>query len=410
MSEKLLEKYANVIVSIGINLQEGDRVEINGDVEALELLREIVRLCWRKGAADVLVDIQDPQMGLSKYEEANSDVFDRFPQEKLDFSEALMKAKYHKISISAPLLDLFQNVDRDRKSRWRRTSAKAREPLMQYMQKGDIKWVVAAAPSRRWAEKVFPHFTCKDATDALWHQIFKMCRVDRDDPMTAWKLHDWILRIHANWLNIQAFDRLHYSGPGTDLTVGLADRHTWVGGSSLTPDKVAYMANIPTEEIFTAPHALRVDGYVRATKPLIHMGHVLENFTLRFEKGEVVDFSCDRNANLLEELLCLDEGARRLGEVAIVPNSTPISQSGILFYSTLFDENASCHFALGSSYAESIIGGSEMTKEERFELGANHSLTHVDFMVGGPELDVIGYQKDGTEVKVLHQGEWAVDL
>ncbi|MGI6617419.1 MAG: aminopeptidase [Saccharofermentanales bacterium] len=410
MDKTLLEKYAEVIVSTGINIQEGDRVEISGDVEALELLREIVRLCWRKGAADVLVDIQDPLMGLSKYEEARTDVFDRYPKEKLDFSESLMKAKYHQIRIGAPLLDLYQEVDPERQARWRRTSAKAMEPLMRYMDKGDIKWVVAAAPSRKWAEKVFPHLTNKDAIDALWHQIFKMCRVDHDDPVTAWKLHDWILRIHANWLNIQAFDRLHYSGPGTDLTVGLADQHTWVGGSSLTPDKVAYMANIPTEEIFTAPHALRVDGYVRATKPLIYMGHVLENFTLRFEKGKVVDFSCDHHSSVLEELLSLDEGARRLGEVAIVPNSTPISQSGILFYSTLFDENASCHFALGNSYAESIIGGAEMTKEERFELGGNHSMTHVDFMVGGSELDVVGYKKDGTEVPVLHKGEWAVDL
>lgn len=410
MDNKLLEKYADVIVSTGINLQEGDCVEIIGGVEALGLLREIVRLCWRKGAADVLVDIHDPEMALSKYEEARTEVFDQFPNERRDFAESLLKAKYHQISIGAPLLDLFQNVDPDRQARWRRTSAKAREPLMQYMDKGDIKWVVAAAPSRKWAEKVFPHLTGKEAIDALWHQIFKMCRIDHDDPVTAWKLHDWILRIHAQWLNIQAFDYLHYRGPGTDLTVGLADRHTWVGGSSMTPDKIAYMANIPTEEIFTAPHALRVDGYVRATKPLIHMGHVLENFTLRFEKGSVVDFSCDHNGSVLEELLSLDEGARRLGEVAIVPNSTPISQSGILFYSTLFDENASCHFALGSSYAESIIGGAEMTKEERFEMGANYSMTHVDFMVGGPELDVVGFQKDGTEVPVLIKGEWAVDL
>lgn len=410
MDNKLLEKYADVVISTGINLQEGDRVEINGDIESLELLREVVRLCWRKGAADVLVNIDDPQMALSRYEEARADVFDQYPHERLDFSESLLKAKYHQIGIGAPSLDLFQNVDRDRQARWRRTSAKAREPLMRYMDKGDIKWVVATAPSRKWAEKVFPHLTGKDAIDALWHQIFEMCRVDHDDPVTAWKLHDWILRIHAQWLNIQEFDRLHYSGPGTDLTVGLAEHHTWVGGSSLTPDKIAYMANIPTEEIFTAPHALRVDGYVRATKPLFHMGHILENFTLRFEKGQVVDFSCDRHSSVLEELLSLDEGACRLGEVAIVPNSTPISQSGILFYSTLFDENASCHFALGSSYSESIIDGAEMTKEERFKLGANYSMTHVDFMVGGPQLDVVGYRKDGTEVPVLHQGEWAVDL
>lgn len=411
MHKEKLKKYAQAIVRIGINAQDGDNVVVNTDTDSLELAREIVRACWRAGAADVDIIISDNDMALGRFEEAKDDVFDHYPDFKVEYSERHMQNKYHRISVGAPRLDLFRDVEPDRLRRSSIAANTANEPIMKYMDTGEIKWVVAAGASELWAKSLFPELPPEAAMDQLWEKIFVACRISDDkEAVEAWLEHDAKLKAYENWLNEQQFTYLHYEAPGTDFKVTLADRHNWIGGSSTTPDGVRYMANMPTEEIFTTPHATKAEGTLKSTMPLAISGKVVEDFGFEFKDGKVVDFFAGKNGDVLETQLDMDEGAKRLGEVAIVPNSSPISQMGITFKSTLFDENASCHFALGKAYAEAIVGGENMTKEERAELGFNDSMIHLDFMVGGPELNVIGYSDDGKAVPILKNGEWAVNL
>ncbi|HHX19363.1 MAG TPA: aminopeptidase [Clostridiaceae bacterium] len=409
MDRHLLKKYAEVIVGIGVNVQAGDNVLVNVGTESLELSRAVVRECWRRGARNVITLINDDDIVLARYEEGRDDVFDVFPDFEVEYIESMMKEKYHRIALRAPSLDLLGHIDQGKIQRSQKAANIALKPISKYMDAGDIKWAVAASPSVRWAKKLFPNCSEEDALNALWDQIVSICRIDADDPVAAWAEHDSHLKANERWLNERNFEYLHYEGPDTDLIVQLADRHKWLGGSSVTPDGVKYMPNIPTEEIFTTPHADRCTGRVKATKPLVVMGKIVEDFSFTFEDGRCVDFDARLNGDVIETLLGMDEGARRLGEIALVPHSSPVSQSGLLFHSTLYDENASCHFALGKAYAEAIRGGNTMSEEARRELGANDSMIHIDFMVGGPELQVTGYRKDGVSVPVLVDGEWAID-
>jgi aminopeptidase len=409
MDKHLIKKYAEVIVGIGVNVQEGDNVLVNTGTEMLELSRAVVRECWRRGARDVVTIIKDDEMTLARYEEGRDEVFDVLPDFEVAYHESMLKEKYHRISLRAPSLDLLGHIAQEKIQRSQKVANVAFEPILKYMDSGEIKWVVAACPSVRWANKVFPDLSDDDALVALWKQIISICRIDCDDPVAAWAEHDARLKAYERWLNEQDFERLHYEGSCADFHVHLADRHKWVGGSSETPDGVKYMANIPTEEIFTTPHADRCVGWIKAPKPLAVMGKIVEDFSFTFAAGQCIHFEARKNRDVLETLLRMDEGARRLGEIALVPHSSPISQSGLLFHSTLYDENASCHFALGKSYAEAVHGGGIMTKEERRELGANDSMIHIDFMVGGPDLQVTGFRKDGTSVPVLVNGDWATE-
>ena len=407
MNQEMLTRYAEVLVTVGINLQEGDLVQLNGDTDSLPLIREIVRSCWKAGARDVITELSDDMIRLAKFEDAEDRYLDYFPAFRADYEEEKLKAKYHRIHVSAPSLDLFAHIDQQKIQTAQRAALTATEHLDKYMDPGDIKWTVAACPSVRWARELFPDLGDDQALARLWELVFQICRLDNEDPVQAWKEHDRALKARESWLDSHDFDYLHYQGPGTDLVCYLAEGHKWIGGSSTTPDGVDYMANMPTEELFTTPHALKVDGSIRSTKPLSVMGKIVEDFGFTFKGGRVTDFHAGKNAEVLETLLDMDEGARRLGEAALVPDSSPVSQSGLLFKTTLFDENASCHFALGQAYAEAIMGGAAMTEEERRARGSNKSMIHIDFMVGGPDLDIIGYKKDGSALPVLRKGEWA---
>lgn len=407
MNQKSLEKYARVLVQVGINLKAGEFIQINGDTDSLPLIRQVVRAAWQAGARDVITRLSDKAINLAYYEEAGEADLDYFPPFEADYQEAMLKAPYHRLYVSAPSLDLLAHIDQARIQRSQKAALTATRHLDKYMDSGEVKWAVAACPSARWAQAVFPELEEEEALDRLWQAVLSVCRVDQDDPVAAWQAHDRSLKVRERWLDAQDFDSLHYQGPGTDLVCYLAPGHKWIGGSSATPDGVDYMANIPTEELFTTPHAHKVDGHVRSTKPLSVMGKIVEDFGFTFKEGKVVDFYAARNADVLETLLDMDEGARRLGEVALVPHSSPVSQTGLLFKSTLFDENASCHFALGEAYAEALKGGPDMTSEERQALGSNYSMIHTDFMVGGPELSITGRTRDGRERAVLSQGEWA---
>lgn len=409
MNQKMLQKYADVLVKVGINIQQDDCVQVSSDTESLPLAREIVRLCWRYGAKHVITELSDNDMALAKYEEAKEENLDFYPDFVADYSEAKLKVPYHRVHISAPSLDLFAHIDQKKIQTAQKAALTATQHLDHYMDTGEIKWVVGACPSIRWAKELFPELDEEEALEKLWATVFSVCRVDVDDPVAAWQAHDAQLKLREKWLDEHDFDYLHYEGPGTDLVVHLAKQHKWIGGSSTTPDGIDYVANIPTEELFTTPHAQKVEGTVRSTKPLSVMGKIVEDFTFTFKDGLVVDYDAKKNKEVLDTLLGMDEGAKRLGEVALVPDSSPVSRSGILFKSTLFDENASCHFALGNAYAEAVKDGANFSETERKALGSNKSMIHIDFMVGGPELDITGVKKDGTRVPVLRRGEWAFD-
>ena len=409
MDKEKLKKYAEVIVRVGINLKEKEGVCITANTEALPLLREVVRACWQAGAKDVITRLMDNDFTLAKFEDGHDFVFDYCPAFKMDYTEAMLKDNYHLISIGAPSLDLLKDVSQEKQRRAEAMEIKLWKIQNKFIECGRVKWVGVSCPTASWARSVYPNLSEAEAVDALWERIFEACRINENDPVKAWEIHEANLKARGKWLDEQKFEYLKYEGPGTNLTVYLAEKHKWVGGSSATLDGVKYMANIPTEEIFTSPHAMKVNGVLKATKPLSRWGKVVKDFHFVFKDGKVVEFEAEENQDILESIMDMDEGGRYLGEVAIVPNSSPISKMSMLFRSTIFDENASCHFALGSSYAETILYGEKMSGKERKALGANDSKIHIDFMVGGPELSITGYKKDGTAVPVLKNGEWAVD-
>lgn len=407
MNQTVLEKYARLLAGVGINVKEGERVLVNADTESLPLVRELVRVCWQRGASDVITRLSDNEILLARYEEAGEEALDYFPSFEADYREEMLKAKYHRIHVSVPSLDYFAQIGDERIRRDQKAALTATEHLEKYMQAGDIKWTVAAFPSVRWARELFPDLEEERALERLWEEVLRICRLDSEDPVAAWEAHDALLKERENRLDEKAFDYLHFEGPGTDLICHLAEGHKWIGGSSQTPEGDSYMANIPTEELFTTPHALKVEGKIRSTMPLSVMGKIIEDFGFSFKEGKVVDYYAGKNGGVLEAILDMDEGARRLGEVALVADSSPVSQAGLLFKSTLYDENASCHFALGQAYAEAVRGGASMTEEERQALGSNKSMVHIDFMVGGPRLDVTGYKEGMAPVTLLKGGEWA---
>ena len=270
-----------------------------------------------------------------------------------------------------------------------------------------VKWVVAAAASPAWAKSLFPDLSVEKAVEKLWENIFAATRVNLDDPIAAWSEHDKNLKKYSKFLNKSQFTKLIYKAPGTDLEVCLVENHIWQGGSGTSKAGATFFANIPTEEIFTMPHAYKVNGVVKATKPLIELGNTIENFSFTLKDGKIVDYTAEKGKDVLKTLLSIDEGASRLGEVALVPHDSPISNTNILFKDTLFDENASCHFAFGAAYSDTVENGEKLSASEKKKIGMNESMTHVDFMVGGPELSVIGIDKNGKEVQILKNGNWA---
>ena len=308
------------------------------------------------------------------------------------------------ISASNPLL--LSEQDPARVARAAKSMSLAAKPAMERITNFNTNWNVLAYPVLAWAKQVFPDKKDDEAVAALAEAIFSISRVDNEDPMTAWKVHQETLTERQNWLNEKDFYALHYTAPGTDLTIGLADGHEWKGGASLAKNGITCTPNIPTEEVFTTPHADRVEGVVRASKPLVLRGNVIEGIEVRFEGGKIVEAKADKGEEVFKQLIETDEGARKLGEVALVPHSSPISASGLLFYNTLYDENASCHIALGQCYSKCFKGDIGKDPEKIAEAGGNSSNIHVDWMIGSGEMDIDGISKDGTRTPVMRKGEW----
>lgn len=404
---ELLKKYARLIAETGVATEKGHTVVLQISVDQAPLARLITQEAYKLGAAEVIVQWTDDQIQREFLLHAATDRIEDVPQSKIVQADEWLEKGASRISVVSADPDAFAGVDSQRVASYQAAAGKALMNLRKATQANKVSWTVVAAAGKQWAAKVFPDLPEEEQVDALWDQIFKTTRVYEEDPVLAWKKHDEKLAKKAEELNQEQFSALHYTAPGTDIIIGLPKNHLWEGAGSYNARGKKFMANMPTEEVFTAPDSHRVDGYISSTKPLSYAGTIISGMKFTFKDGKVVDFSAEQGEDVLEKLLDTDEGARRLGEVALVPDPSPISQSGIIFFNTLFDENASNHLALGSAYAFSVKGGTEMSDEELAEAGLNRSQTHVDFMVGSDKMDIDGIREDGSTVPIFRNGDWA---
>ncbi|WP_417637823.1 aminopeptidase [Enterococcus faecalis] len=403
-----LKKYARLIAETGVNVQDNHTVVLQISVDQAPLARLITEEAYRLGATEVIVQWSDETIQREFLAHAATDRIENVPQYKIDQTDDWIAKGASRISVVSSNPDALAGVDAQRVAAFQAANGKALVNLRKATQANKVSWTVVAAASEGWAAKVFPELaTSEEQVDALWNEIFKTTRIYEENPVIAWNIHDKKLQEKAAELNEQQFTALHYTAPGTDLTIGLPKNHLWEGAGSYNARGEEFMANMPTEEVFTAPDSRRVDGYVSSTKPLSYAGTIISGMKFTFKDGKVVDFSAEQGEEALKNLLAIDEGAKHLGEVALVPDPSPISQSGLIFYNTLFDENASNHLAFGSVYAFNLQGGTEMSEEELAEAGLNRSQTHVDFMVGSDKMNIDGIKEDGTIVPVFRNGDWA---
>jgi aminopeptidase len=405
-----LDKLAEVAIRVGLQLQPGQDLVLTAPVSALALVRRIAHHAYKAGAGIVTPILSDEELSLTRYRDARDESFDRAPGWLYEGMAKAFSGNAARLAVVGDNPMLLSEQDPAKVARANRANSMAYKPALEKITGFDVNWNIVSYPGASWARLVFPDDPEDIAIGKLAEAIFSASRVNEDDPVAAWGAHNAALRARHGWLNQQGFSSLHFAGPGTDLVVGLADGHRWKGGASEAKNGVTCNPNIPTEEVFTAPHATRVEGHVRSTKPLAHQGTLIENIEVKFEAGRIVDAHATRGAEVLGKVLDTDEGARRLGEVALVPHSSPISASGLLFYNTLFDENAACHIALGQCYADCFIDGKSLTPEEIAARGGNKSLVHIDWMIGSDEIDVDGVTHGGTRVPVLRKGEWAQKL
>lgn len=404
--EQNLEKYAELAVKVGINLKEKEGLLIIGNVDTLPLARLVMKKAYEVGAKHVEFQLADDEMTLIRYKHGKDYVFENYPKWKIDSLEDMYKDNYHQLFITAPNPELLKDIDGDLVAKSQKSASQAMAPIMHYRMTGFTKWCIMAMPSEAWAKSVFPDLDSEAAIEKLWEKVFAATRVDQEDPVAAWQKHDRNIKKYRNFLNEKQFEKLVLKGQeGTDLEVYLAEDHYWMGGSKDSQAGHPFVANIPTEEVFTTPHALKVNGTLKATKPLSLNGKIVDNFGFTFKDGKVVDFYAEKGYEVLEKLMENDEGAKYLGEVALVQNDSPISNTGILFNNTLFDENASVHFALGRAYAYAMQNGSNLSEEELKAKGANFSLIHVDFMVGARSLILLPMKR---MVLKLHYSEMGI--
>nr|CAD6603053.1 aminopeptidase [Rhizobium sp. TCK] len=402
-----LEKLAEVAVKVGLQLQRDQDLVMTAPLAALPLVRLITKHAYLAGAGLVTTFYSDEETTLARYAHAPEASFDKASGW---LYEGMAKAYANgaaRLAIAGDNPLLLASQDPAKVARANKANSMAYKPALEKISNFDINWNIVSYPNPSWAKIVFPGVPEEEAVRRLADAIFAASRVDVADPITAWAEHNANLKKRSGWLNGERFSALHFTGPGTDLTVGLADGHEWHGGASVARNGVTCNPNIPTEEVFTTPHALKVEGHVSSTKPLSHQGTLIDNIQVRFEGGRIVEAKASRGEEVLNKVLDTDEGARRLGEVALVPHSSPISASGILFYNTLFDENASCHIALGQCYSKCFLDGATLSQEQIAAQGGNSSLIHIDWMIGSDKIDIDGIKANGARVPVMRKGEWA---
>lgn len=407
---ELLEKYAKVVVEIGANVQKGQLVAINSSTDTKDLARLIVKAAYNAGAKKVMVNWSDPYVSRSGYDGMSVETLEEVPEWLIAKYQDFVDQGGCAISITSPVPGLNAGVDPVKMQKAAIASSKALKFYRTHMMGNRAQWTVVAAPNKVWAEKVFPNLKGEEAVEALWTAILQASRVtDTNDAVKEWDKHNETLLSHNKVLNDYQFESLYFkNGLGTDLTVKLVDNHVWAGGGEDTTGGVYFNPNIPTEENFTMPHKFGVNGRVVSSKPLNYAGNLIEEFWLDFKDGKVVDFDAKKNKETLKSLVEFDEGSCYLGEVALISHDSPISNSGILFLNTLFDENASCHLALGRAYPMNVQGGNDMSEEELAKVGCNLSMAHSDFMFGSADMQIVGTQKDGNKVVIFKDGDFVI--
>ena len=402
-----LAAFAELAVKIGVNVQPGQYLLINTTTDTLEFTREVVKKAYEAGAGRVHVNLTDAVFERAFFENTTVEELEKFPKWIVAQREELIERKGALLWIDAADPDLLAGIDVGKISTHQKVSGAALVNYRKAVMNDDIAWSIIAVPSAKWAAKVFPHLPENEQVDALWDAIFKTVRIGDGDAVEAWHEHVANLEKRAAQLNAKRYKALHYKAPGTDLTIELPEKHLWLTGGSKTPQGTTFIANMPTEEVYTMPAKYGVDGTVSNTKPLVYKGNIIDQFTLTFENGKIVKAHAQVGNDLLQQLITTDEGSSYLGEVALVPHQSPISASNILYYNTLFDENASNHLAIGEAYPTCYEGGRELEQGQLESLGINTSITHEDFMIGSGEMDIDGELADGTMEPIFRKGNWA---
>lgn len=407
--DELLKKYADLIVHKGINVKKGDYIRVNADIDQAPLARLISQSAYQAGAREVLVKWSDDVLTRLAFEYQTTQDLSTVPVYKIDEAKAFVERRTKQVSLRSSNPNNLAGIDPQKISQVTLAQSKVLGFVRDATQANVYSWLVVAGAGKAWAKLVFPDLPSEEAqVDALWDQIFKTTRIYEADPIKAWDEHEATLAEKADFLNKAQFDALHYTGPGTDLTLGLPKNHIWESAGSHNQAGEIFIANMPTEEVFTAPDFRRADGVITSSKPLAYNGTVINHMTFTFKDGEITDVTADEGQETIRKLVFDNEGSKSLGEVALVPHKSPISQSGITFFNTLFDENASNHLAIGQAYPTSVEGGTQMTTEELKIVGLNRANVHVDFMVGNGEMDIDGITADGQAVPIFRKGEWAI--
>jgi aminopeptidase len=402
-----LERLAEVAIKVGLRLREGQDLLVTAPAVALPLVRKIAEYAYKAGAGIVTPILSDETVTLARYRFGHDGGFDHAANWLYEGMAKAFSENTARLAIVGDNPMLLSGEDPVKVARASKANSMAYQPALEKIVNFDTNWNIIAYPSPSWAKQVFPDVPENVAVEKLAEAIFAASRVDREDALAAWDRHNAVLRERTEWLNGQRFSALHYTGPGTDLTIGLADGHEWEGGASVARNGITCNANIPTEEVFTTPHCRRVFGHVVSSKPLSYQGTLIDNIAVKFEEGRIVEARASCGEEVLSKVLDTDEGARRLGEVALVPHSSPISQSGLLFFNTLFDENAASHIALGQCYSKCFINGDRLTPQRIAAQGGNQSLIHIDWMIGSDQTDIDGLHADGRRLPVFRKGEWA---
>ena len=401
-----LNRLAEVAVHVGLGLGAGQQLVMTATLDAVPLVRLITEHAYKAGATLVTTLLGDEESTLLRYRHAPDSSFDVAASWLYEGMAQAYRSGAARLAVAGGNPALLSGEDPEKVSRANRATSKAYRPAMELITRHDINWTIVSCATPAWAAAVFPGLPQDQAIGRLWEAIFAASRADQPDPVAAWKAHDAKLHARADRMNQSRYAALHFKGPGTDLNVGLADDHVWLGGGTMAGNGRYCVPNMPTEEVFTTPHKDRVEGHVTSTKPLSHQGTMIEGIAVRFEAGRIVEAHAERGEQVLQRMIETDDGGRRLGEVSLVPHSSPIASSGLLFNNTLFDENAACHIALGQAYSNCVKNGDKLSPEELAARGANESLIHVDWMIGSNKIDVDGLAADGKAEPVMRKGEW----
>ena len=408
MEKDTLKKYATLAVKTGINIQKGQTLVIRTPIECADFVRMIVDVAYDEGAKEVVVHWNDEKTSKITYLKAAEETFETMPSWQVDSMVSYAKDGAAFLSILASDPELLKDVSPERIAKSSKVRNIALKDFYERIMSNQNSWSIVSIPTVGWATKVFPNASEEEAMNKLWDAIFKIVRVDKDDPVKAWDEHKKILKEKMDFLNNANLHSLHFKNSlGTNLVIELPKEHLWAGGAEYTTGGIEFIANMPTEEIFSMPKKTGVNGIVYSSKPLNYGGSLIEDFSLTFKDGKVIDFTAKKGYDTLKHLIETDEGSHYLGEVALVPYHSPISLSGIVFFNTLYDENASCHLALGRAYPLCLKNGEKLSEKELKEKGANTSLTHVDFMIGTEDLEITGVTNDDREILIFKDGDWA---